>query len=122
MYKMLTAKEVIDLLFELPKEEREISFTFDDVDADPDCDPAGWHGIKLTKIFDEFDNVLAIGYWGGGSTVAYDIYGLVDDSNNRKRVQEFCTDKLQEYMDNNWDGCWLGQSCPTICIEIKKEV
>lgn len=121
MYKMMTAKQVIDLLFDLPKDEREIFFTFDDADLYPELEPSGWHGIKITTIFDEFDGVLAIGYCGGGSTVAYDIYGCVDDSDNRECVKEFCTKKLQEYMDNDWDGR-LFESCPTICVEIEEEV
>jgi hypothetical protein len=117
MYKMMTAKETVDYLFELPRKERELSFTFDGLDMDPDCAPSGYHGIKMTQIFDEFSGVFAIGYWGGGSTVVYDIYSSVDDG-NRDYVKEFCAQKLQEYMNDCWDSYG---NCTKICVEIKGE-
>lgn len=115
-YKMMTAKETIDYLFELPRKERELSFTFDNLDFDPDCVPSGWHGIKMMRIFDEWHDVFAVGYWGGGSTVAYDIYGCIEDDNDSGCVKEFCVNKLQEYM-NNWSD--LFTTCEKICVEIK---
>ena len=118
MYKMITAKEAIDLLFALPSKERMLSFTFDDLDLEPDCNPSGWHGIQMTRIFDEWNGVFAIGYWGGGSTVAYDIYGHVEDDNDRDSVKTFCTQKLQEYM-NNW--CDFIGPCEKICVEIEED-
>ena len=117
-YKMMTAKEAIDYLFELPDDQRELSFTFDDLDYDPDCDPSGWHGMKVMNIFDEWHGVFAIGYWGGGSTVAYDIYGLTEDENDGVHVREFCANQLQNYM-NNW--CDMSKLCEKICVEIEED-
>lgn len=113
-YKMMTARQAIDELFNM--ESKQLDFTFDDIDKDPDCDPSGWYGLRLTKIFDEDDYVLAIGYYGGGSTEVYDIYGLVDNSDNEEYVKEFCAKKLQDYM-NAWSG--LNNDCKKICIEIQ---
>lgn len=112
-YKMMTAKQTIDELFNL--ESKQIDFTFDDIDKDPECDPSGWYGLRLTKIFDEDNYVLAIGYYGGGSTEVYDIYGLVDNSDNEECVKEFCAEKLQDYI-NIWSG--LNDDCKKICVEI----
>lgn len=112
-FKMMTAKQAIDELFNL--ESKQLDFTFDDINKDPDCDPSGWYGLRLTKIFDEDDYVLAIGYYGGGSTEVYDIYGLVDNSDNEECVKEFCAKKLQDYM-NTWSG--LNDNCNEICVEI----
>jgi len=115
MYQMMTAKEAIDLLFTI-KRENTLDFTFDDLDKDPDCDPSGWYGMKLTKIFDEDDYVFAVGYYGGGSTEVYDIYGMVDNSDNEEYVKEFCTNKIQEFM-NTWSGSF--KPCKKICVEVQ---
>ena len=116
-YKMMTATEAIDYLFTLPSKERVFSFTFDDLDLDPDCDPSGWHGVQMTRIFDEWHGVFAVGYWGGGSTFAYDIYGNVDGDTSRECVSAFCAQKLQVYM-NNFGDC-VGP-CEKICVEVKE--
>lgn len=114
-YKMMTAEEAIEELFELDR-PCGLDFTFDDIDEDPDCDPSGWYGMKLTKVFDECDYVFAIGYYGGGSTKVYDIYGLVDNSDIEECVKKYCTDKLQKFM-NTW--CDSFGCCEKICVEIK---
>lgn len=114
---MMTASETIDFLFKLPKYQGELDFTFDNIDEDPNCDPSDWFGVKLTQIFDEEDFILAMGYYGGGSTEAYDIYGLVDNSDNIEYVKEYCTNKLQNFM-NTWNE--LGGYCEKICVEIER--
>lgn len=118
MYKMMTAREVIDTLFEMPDGNQNLDFTFDDIDTYPEVEPCGWYGIKLTKLFDEWDKVLAIGYWGGGSTVVYDIYNRVDNSDNDESVKEFCVDQLQYFM-NMW--CDSTGACEKICVEITQQ-
>lgn len=115
MYVMMTAQEVIEKLWEMPADKRALDFTFDDLDLLPETNPTGWHGVKFTKIFDEEDCVLAIGYYGGGSTVTYDIYGLCDYSNDEECVKEFCAEKLQEYM-NTWNDS--AYKCRKICVEL----
>ena len=115
-YKMMTAAEAIDKLFSLKTKTKRLDFTFDDIDLDPECDPSGWYGMKLMKIFDEEDYVFALGYWGGGSTEVYDIYGLVDNSYSEECVKKYCVEKLQNFM-NNW--CGTITPCEKICVEIK---
>ena len=117
MYKMMTAAEAIDELFKIERLQR-LAFTFDDVDEDPDCDPSGWYAMKLTQIFDEEDYVFAMGYYGGGCTETYDIYGMVDNSDNEKCVKEYCATRLQNFM-NTW--CDSFEPCEKICVEIKEE-
>ena len=114
-YKMMTAAEAIDKLFGM-EHVKELSFTFDDLDMDPECDPEGWYGMTLMKIFDEDDGVFAMGYYGGGSTEAYDIYGMIDASDDEECVKEYCAARLQSFMDT-WCG-WSGP-CEKICVEIE---
>lgn len=116
-YKMMTAAEAINRLFEMER-FKELSFTFDNIDEDSECDPSGWYGMKLMKIFDEEDYVFAMGYYGGGSTEVYDIYGIVDNSSNVECVKEYCTKRLQNFMDT-W--CDSFEPCEKICVEIKEE-
>lgn len=115
-YKMMTASEAIDRLFGLKTKTKRVDFTFDDLDMDPELEPSGWYGMKLMKIFDEEDYVFAIGYWGGGSTEVYDIYRMVDNSGDEDCVKEYCTARLQSFM-NTW--CDTFKPCNKICVEIR---
>lgn len=117
MYKMMTAEEAIQELFKTEL-TRELSFTFDDLDKDPECEPSGWYGMKLLQIFDEDDYVFAMGYYGGGSTETYDIYGMIDNADNEKCVKEYCTARLQNFM-NTW--CDTFEHCEKICVEIMED-
>lgn len=115
MYKMMTAAEAIDRLFALKTKTKKLDFTFDNID-EYDDEPSGWYGMKLMKIFDEEDYVFVMGYYGGGSTEAYDIYGMVDNSDDIECVKEYCTKRLQNFM-NTW--CDSFEPCKKICVEIK---
>lgn len=115
VHTMMTAAEAIEELFHMER-QRELAFTFDNIDKDPECDPSGWYGMKLAKLFDEEDYVFTIGYYGGGSTETYDIYGMVDNSDNLECVKEYCTARLQNFM-NTW--CDSFEPCEKICVEIK---
>ena len=117
-YEMMTAVEAIDRLFELKTKTKRVDFTFDNIDEEPDCKPSGWYGMKLMKIFDEDDYVFAMGYYGGGSTETYDIYGMVDNSDDIERVKAYCAARLQNFM-NTW--CDTLDPCEKICVEIKED-
>ena len=56
-----------------------------------------------------------MGYYGGGSTTGYDIYGMVDDADDICRVKDFMAEKLQNFM-NVW--CDSFEPCEKICVEI----
>lgn len=116
-YKMMTAAEAIEELFKMER-PRELSFTFDNIDEDPECDPSGWYGMKILQIFDEDDGVFAMGYYGGGSTEAYDICGMIDNSDDIERVKEYCANRLQGFM-NTW--CDSFEPCEKICVEIERD-
>ena len=115
MYKMMTAEEAIEKLFAM-EHPRELSFTFDDIDESPLVEPYGWFGMKLMRIFDEEDYVLAFGYCGGGSTEVHDIYGMVDNSDDVECVKRYCVQALQKFM-NSW--CGVLTPCYKICVEVK---
>lgn len=117
-YKMMTAAEAIEELFKLKTRTKKLDFTFDDIDIDPECEPSGWHGMKLMKIFDEEDCVFAMGYYGGGSTETYDIYGMIENSDDIERVKEYCTARLQNFM-NTWGDSF--EPCKKICVEIRED-
>ena len=111
-FKMMTAAEIIELLFKV----RELSFTFDDIELIPDTKPSNWYGIKLTRLFDEEGYVLAIGYYGGGSTTVYDLTDATYDFfNNISAVKKICVEKLQEFI-NNWGE--YHNSCEKVCVEM----
>lgn len=117
MYKMMTAKEAIDYLVET--KDKSFDFTFDRIDLDPDVEVGGWYGVKIIDIFNEHPyGYFVMGYWGGGSTEGYDIYGNVDNADNIKEVKEFMARKLQAYM-NIW--CDYNAVCERICVEIKED-
>lgn len=116
-YKMMTAAEAIEKLFGMER-EKALAFTFDDIYKDPECEPSGWYGMKLAKIFDEEYYVFVMGYYGGGSTEAYDIYGMVDDADDEKFVKEYCAARLQHFM-NVW--CDSFYPWEKICVEIEED-
>ena len=122
-YKMMTAKEIVDLLYEMPDDEQMLYFTYDDcTDFEEGDEPdGGVYCVKFTRIFDEFDKVFAIGYMGGGSTVAYDLYGCVDNTYDSTYLKEFCTKKLQEFLDTWCEWGQPGTVCEKVCVEIIKE-
>lgn len=118
MYKMMTAKEAIDYLIET--KDKSFDFTFDNLDFDPYVEPGGWYGVKIINIFDENPyGFFVMGYYGGGSTEGYDVYGNVEDADNIEKVKEFMSHKLQAYM-NIWYDC--NEVCERICVEIKDSV
>lgn len=120
MYKMMTAKEAIDYLVET--KDKSFDFTFDRIDLDPDVEVGGWYGVKIIDIFNEHPyGYFVMGYWGGGSTEGYDIYGLVDDADDIMVVKKFMTKKLQAFMNQWCDWSRVGDVCEKICVEIKED-
>lgn len=117
MYKMMTAQEVIEKLWEMPEYNRQVNFTFNDLDVYPEQDIEGWYGVKLLQIFDEYYDVFAIGYWGGPGTVVYDIDLELEGGYSVDSAKQFCAKKLQKYM-NDWCGCSGG--CEKVCVEIEE--
>ena len=114
MYKLMNAREVVKEMFK--RKDKCVDFTFDqEIDDNEAFESTGWYGIKLTTIFDEYDGVLAIGYYGGGYTECYDIYRCVDDIGNLDAVKQFCADKMQRFMDNN---CEYDGVCSMVCVEV----
>ncbi len=118
MYKMMTAKEVVDLLCGM-EDERELYFTFDDCEEFEEGDePEGWYGVKFTRIFDEENKVFAFGYMGGGCTEAYDLYMYVEDSRDEEMVKKFCTERLQRFLNQEQGTAY---ACEKICVEIEED-
>ena len=62
MYRIITIKELADILRKHAYEERfSIDFT---MDQDLESDPSGWYGVEINNTFDG-GNIL-FGLWGGG--------------------------------------------------------
>ena len=115
-YKMMTAKEAIDYLFET--KDKAFDFTFDRLDLDPDVEPSGWYGVKVITLFDAIpDDFFVMGYYGGGATEGYNVWGNVDSSDTIEAIKEFMAFKLQDYM-STW--CDYSSECEKICVEIKE--
>lgn len=115
--KMMTAREAIERLFSMQNKTKRVDFTFDDIELDPNIEPSGWYGMKLTQIFDEYEEVFALGYWGGGCTEVYDIYNCVEEYDS-ETIKDFCVNKLQEFMDK-W--CDRMSGCDKICVDMRPE-
>jgi hypothetical protein len=116
-YKMMTAAEAIDYLVET--KDKSMDFTFDNLDLDPNVDVSGWYGAKIINIFDENPyGFFVMGYYGGGSTEGYDIYGMVDNADDIDCVKYFMATRLQSFM-NTW--CDSFEPCEKICVEIKED-
>lgn len=120
MYKIMTAKEAIDYLVDT--KDKAFDFTFDRIDLYPDVEVGGWYGVKIMDIFNESPHgYFVMGYWGGGSTEGYDIYGCVDNADNLDDVKAFMVDKLQAFMNRWCDWVRFGEICEKICVEIKED-
>ena len=66
-YKIVSIEELADMLVDRGFNES-VDFTFDNVLED--YEPTGWFGVKLVDLFNEPDGCIAIGYYGGGATIA----------------------------------------------------
>lgn len=117
MYKMMTAKEVIDLLWDT----KSVDFTFDNIDEDPDCDPTGWYGVKLINIFDEQYGVIAMGYYGGGFTYVYEIEQLDPEVEKEEELKQVCVWALEKYLSMMRENEGYDSDYGKVCVEIKEE-
>lgn len=118
MYKMMTAKEVIDRLWDRVGLNRKVDFTFDNIEVCPEREPSGWYGVKLLTPFDETDELLAFGYYGGGATRVYHVNSILDGDSSEEAIKLACAKRLQMYMDEmcEWNG-----KCEKVCVEIEEE-
>jgi hypothetical protein len=77
-------------------------------------EPSGWHGIKVTTIFDEDGGVLCFGYYGGTTKcisvedISEDIY---DADYNAEAIEEQLLEWFQD--EDDFDD--------VICVEITVE-
>lgn len=69
-YEIVTISELAKML-EGKKSNESIDFSFDTTLEDGE--PSGWFGIKKVNLFDESNGCVAIGYYGGGATIARNI-------------------------------------------------
>ena len=66
-YKIVTVSELASML-ESNEHGESIDFTFDDVLDE--YEPSGWFGVKIVDLFNEPKGCVAMGYYGGGATIA----------------------------------------------------
>ena len=66
-YKIVTVSELASML-ESKEHGESIDFTFDDVLDE--YEPSGWFGVKIVDLFNEPKGCVAMGYYGGGATIA----------------------------------------------------
>ena len=117
-YKMMNAEEIVNLLLEMPV-NKYLHFTFDNCEEFEEGDePSGWYGVMFTRIFDEFDNLFAVGYMGGGCTEVYDMYANVEDSRDKESVKKFCAKKLQYFLNQESGTAY---ACEKVCVEIEED-
>lgn len=90
-YKIVTISELTKILAE-KKFNESIDFSFDSTLEDGE--PHGWFGVKVVKLFDEPKGCVAIGYYGGGATIARNI-------NQEDDLEELLKEMLQEISETN---------------------
>lgn len=66
-YRIVTISELADMLEDRGFDES-VDFTFDNVLEEHE--PSGWFGVKVLDLFNEPDGCIAMGYYGGGATIA----------------------------------------------------
>lgn len=76
-----------------------------------ETEPTGWYGAKITTIFDEYQGVFAIGYYGGGCTQIVDIGYEFPNKNAETCIIE----GLKDYINNQADHI------KKVCVEITDE-
>lgn len=115
-YVFLTEKQLAMAIMRAPV-DTVFDFTFDtEEDIQINGEQRGWHGAKITRIFDEELGVFVVGYYSGGNTRAYDIYKEFDGNvqngieealcdyafSEGSELQKFCvevTDANKEYLN-----------------------
>ena len=65
-YRIITVTELANRL-EMKNLGESIDFTFD---TTLDSEPSGWFGVKIVDLFNEPKGCVAMGYYGGGATIA----------------------------------------------------
>ena len=65
-YRIITVTELANML-EMKNLGESIDFTFD---TTLDSEPSGWYGVKIVDLFNEPEGCIAMGYYGGGATIA----------------------------------------------------
>lgn len=91
-YKIVTVSELADML-KKKKFTESIDFSFDNT-LEEGREPSGWFGVKTVKLFDEPKGCIAIGYYGGGATIARCI-------NPEDNMEELLKEMLCELSETN---------------------
>lgn len=69
-----------------------------------DEEPSGWFGVKIVDLFDESNGCLAIGYYGGGATIARCI-------NPEDNLEELLREMLRELSETD-------EQVEVICVDL----
>lgn len=77
-------------------------------------EPSGWHGIKVTTIFDEDGGVLCFGYYGG-TTKCISVEDISEDIYDADYNAEAIEEQLLEWFhdEDDFDN--------VICVELTVE-
>ena len=101
------ANAPLDVLFDI---------TFDDEDSVKVYgEPTGWHGIKITKLFDEEGGVLCFGYYGYGNTKCVALYSISKDIYDTSFNADAIEDQLLEWFYDEDDYNHV------LCVEVTVE-
>lgn len=88
-------------------------FTFEQSTADfhYGTEPTGWYGATITTIFNEFQGIFTIGYYGGGCTRTIDI----EFEWYNKNIETCIIEALKDYINNQ------ANHIEKICVEVTDE-
>lgn len=101
-YEIITISELAEML-KRKKFNESIDFSFDST-LEEDEEPSGWFGIKIVDLFDEPNGCIAIGYYGGGATIARCI-------NPEDNLEELLSEMLHELSETN-------EQVEVVCVDL----
>lgn len=100
-FRIVTILELAKML-EGKKFNESIDFSLDTTLEDGE--PHGWFGVKLINLFDEPKGCVAIGYYGGGATIAKCI-------NPEDSLEELLKEML-------WELSEMNEQVEYVCVDL----
>lgn len=104
--EFLTPLEIAKMVMDKDNKD-DITFTLDtESEIEVKGEATGWYGIAKISIFDEINDLIAIGYYGGDETVVYNFndVDLQTEDEVAEEVAKFIVRYLRMMIDDRFYG------------------
>lgn len=104
--EFLTPFEIAKIVMDKDNKD-DITFTLDtESEIEVKGEATGWYGIAKISIFDEINDLIAIGYYGGDETVVYNFndVDLQTEDEVAEEVAKFIVRYLRMMIDDRFYG------------------